>query len=921
MPAGEIVITDDVTVIDDADGIASSGLFPKIKHAVAINEHDATLGLFQSNMGSVLSSMKTDGFEYLFSGARANVGLKSGCYAFEVRVLESPSSPPQQQSVELPRHGLRLGFSRGQSSLILGNSPDNVCFSSDGGFSVNGEWRVVQGAKEAFLGPGDVVTCILNLDRNSPDAYSFSVCVNGDSIDKPLSLPDELRGCGLYPAITLRGAVVEVNFGRDELWQPLPLGCKSVQEALGNHVEETQVKPPQSKTGVCEVVMPVGLPDESLLTWCDAFLEDYPHFVELSDRTILELCLESGLKPVSGMGIMGLSAKDSRLSFGVPGIDNMSVRLLLDFVASRVRRHLLVLDVDANLLYNGRAECLKRFSGKGYKTTAVVILGQPPQSFKEIQEEFTYKRKRRRQGLATGTVKRRKLSWDFEDAINEQAFDLSSVKVSVPRESEGFTELRFLWQDRSDAEKFLRDWAVNHKDIDRVEQITPSAWFNEKLKAWELEREELITRQRQFQDGTAPCKEDKERVKAERDEEQNKQELDREIQELTDVKMEMDDLDFEVKDENKKNNASEVLRKKFLKLESKEAKEEDVVKEEVENMDDDQAQDENVEDEYPEDDNAWQDQLGIWECDNIHDADGSGEPLYGRFALEDWSLLNLRFELLLLLHAFQYDVADSESQGMNETYVHFYYGTYFQQVLEPAYFGCDTLEELVELVQDTVRLNRETRTLEALLPTGVDSSFLVKLTEEARRNRRERLDAGDELARLSFSVRGEEVGKEPSQSQSAPSADTSSKEEKKRSSIDAILESEFGAQLQKPVSVGPVVQTKDTKQASLLGMPAKPPVAKPPGPSLFPRGQSGPAGGQVIGQVRPPAPLTPGTQRLGQAAGAQSYAQRPPTIRPLSGAALDNALRAQATQHRPPAPRPRPIAPLGRGSGWQGWSK
>merc|ERR1712182_185203 len=50
----------------------------------------------------------------------------------------------------------------------------------------------------------------------------------------------------------------------------------------------------------------------------------------------------------------------------------------------------------------------------------------------------------------------------------------------------------------------------------------------------------------------------------------------------------------------------------------------------------------------------------IYACKDINDANGSGEPLFSKFEQEDWALLNLRFEIHLLIHAFKHDVNDDD---------------------------------------------------------------------------------------------------------------------------------------------------------------------------------------------------------------------------------------------------------------------
>ena len=57
----------------------------------------------------------------------------------------------------------------------------------------------------------------------------------------------------MYPAISFRGAVIEINFGSEGLWHPLPPSCHGVQQARVCDVEETKMKPLGASKEACEV--------------------------------------------------------------------------------------------------------------------------------------------------------------------------------------------------------------------------------------------------------------------------------------------------------------------------------------------------------------------------------------------------------------------------------------------------------------------------------------------------------------------------------------------------------------------------------------------------------------------------------------------------------------------------------------------
>merc|ERR1712151_865997 len=66
---------------------------------------------------------------------------------------------------------------------------------------------------------------------------------------------------------------------------------------------------------------------------------------------------------------------------------------------------------------------------------------------------------------------------------------------------------------------------------------------------------------------------------------------------------------------------------------------------------------------------------------------GDGEPLYGNFKFEDWTLLELRVTLHLLVRAFKKDVADPDREQFREGHLQFYYERYFEKPLDIGLFG------------------------------------------------------------------------------------------------------------------------------------------------------------------------------------------------------------------------------------------
>merc|ERR1719512_523021 len=143
------------------------------------------------------------------------------------------------------------------------------------------------------------------------------------------------------------------------------------------------------------------------------------------------------------------------------------------------------------------------------------------------------------------------------------------------------------------------------------------------------------------------------------------------------------------------------------------------------------------------------DDIEVSTVEDVNDI-GSGEPLFSNFAFEDWTMLSARFEFHLLLLSFKKDLNDADRPSFTAKDLPFYYNRYFKKAFNIRTFGMDKVEKLMELMKDTVKINSESSFLEALLGDETPATNFVKLTEEHRRERQRRMDAGDETAELKF---------------------------------------------------------------------------------------------------------------------------------------------------------------------------
>jgi len=713
--------------------------------AVGMDLSTATMNVMLMAGGSVLMTLTDGGLQYLLASVRSNTGIKSGRYLFEMKILES-LNPAEGQGgkarAPAPRQLVRLGLSTQDSSIFLSDGADNVCFDSEGYF-IHEKKRAKVSQK---FGRDQVVGLLLNLDSASPNANTVSLFRDGVRVSEPQALPENLQGKPLFPTITYRNVTVQLNNGPEPL-ADMPFKCRMIQDASASDVELKKV-PTDAKN---QVVFPVGMPDTGVFDWVDGFLAKNPSFTELSDRKILEWASKSGLWRQKGYSWRAANDKPE-MGFGIPFMDDTSVSRLLTAIAPTLKRNYVLMELQGNLVAADRAVGLKRFSK--FETRAEVLVGEPNAEYKALVQDLLLAEKKKkaeaekkkkameserkrlaeeRQKKAEAAKKARlnsqKKDGDKdEDAKEEEpkeeekeetppqeddvlpelteeekkltcrkldATDLLPAELAkhfaafaLPTKDEGFSKVNFVWQDEATSNKLLKDYVHEKKTTQRIEGLKPGEWFDAEWKKWQKTYQDWKRRQ------------------------------------------------MEWKDAGKK---KQIIAKKKEELEKK-AKEDlgdDASKEDVE------AATPKIPDVNAEDIDIWADVKDVLDI-------GSGEPLFFNFTYEDWTLLSTRFELHLLTHAFKKDVNDPERPSFVENHLAFYYNKYFKKAFNVKMFGVNDNAGLVDFIKDTIKIDAKSM-METVLADDTASETFVKQTEEHRRERQRRMDAGDETAQLKFS--------------------------------------------------------------------------------------------------------------------------------------------------------------------------
>merc|ERR1712194_773403 len=314
---------------------------------------DTTLNLLQSSNGNVLMSLTEGGIQHFIAGARSNVGIKSGRYSFEVKVIQMVNTAEGAGSnTGAPKNVIRVGVSTAGSDLILGETEESICFDA-GGNSIFNKTRT-RGSQKIYR--DDTVTVLLNLEKGSPNANTISLFKDGVRACQPVPLPEKLQGKTLFPHVSFKGVSLHVNFAAHQV-APLAFKCRTVGDVSKSDAEVVEETPPEK--GKYTVLFPTSLPDEGSFQWLDLFLEKNKNYVELSDRKILDWAVKSGLRPSKQQGAKASNDKPDA-TYQVKELDDASMRRAVYMVAPMQERNYVVMEVKGNLVKAEREELVKR---------------------------------------------------------------------------------------------------------------------------------------------------------------------------------------------------------------------------------------------------------------------------------------------------------------------------------------------------------------------------------------------------------------------------------------------------------------------------------------------------------------------------------------------------------------------------------
>lgn len=691
--------------------------------AVEISSTESTINVLPVAGGNILMTYSDGGFQYLLAGAKCTAGIKSGRYMFEVQMLEQHNKGPDGgRAQQVPKHVVRIGLAKAGASLLVGDGDaGTLCFDNEGTFIHE---RQRKKAAKMAIQKWQSMALLVNLEEGSENANTVSLFKDGVRISDPQPIPESMRGEALFPAVTYKNVSLQVNFGPVPL-KALPFKCRMVGDAAEEDIELVKSVPVENP----ELVVPVGVPETGFFDVVDSFIAKNPSFVELSDRKIVEWAVKSGLWTPKN----STSLDKPEMKWGIPGMDDSSVRMLLQRVAHTTKRNVLVAELKGNLMQKDRASVLERFAVSGYKKKAVVFVGSPNGEYKEHVKKVLLadkqkkhaeeQRKRkaeaarkkaiedRKAGIKPGEAAEAKEAEPQEDEAMDEPVELteeeqnivhrklttpdvadaivakSYADFSLPTVGEGFDAVEFQWAQEAEATDALKKWIFEKKLTQRVDNIQVGEDFKKAWAEWQTTVKKWRVQWTEFKD---PVK--RKALIAKKEEE----------------------------------------KKKARELKKKEAKE----------------LGEELEEEAEEPKKIDFEEVDVFGVEDVTDV-GNAQPLFAEFAFEDWALLSARFEMHLLTQSFKKDLNDEDRQSFHTKDFTFYFNRYFKKQFNVKSFSCDTIQAFADLIKDTVSI-KESGFVEGKLPEDTGIATFVKLTEEHRRERVRRLDAGDESAELKF---------------------------------------------------------------------------------------------------------------------------------------------------------------------------
>nr|KAG5689769.1 hypothetical protein BaRGS_031170 [Batillaria attramentaria] len=283
-----------------------------------LDRYNCDLNLRIKDEGVKAHPLTVEGFAFMWAGARAMFGVKSGKVAYEVKLLEN-LNVDHLPSDETNPHVLRVGWSVDDSSLQLGEEALSYGYGGTGKASTECQFKDYG---ESFTA-GDVITAYLDLDSD-PVVMSYSK--NGTDLGTCFEVEKEkLEDKALFPHILTKNTEFECNFG-------------------------------------AKIIMMVGLPGAGKTYWAEKHAAGNPDkkYVVLGTNNIIDK-----------MKVMGLPRKKNYSGRWDVLIDKATKCLNRMIEIAARKKHNYILD-QTNVYASARRRKMQPF--EGFQRKAVVVV-------------------------------------------------------------------------------------------------------------------------------------------------------------------------------------------------------------------------------------------------------------------------------------------------------------------------------------------------------------------------------------------------------------------------------------------------------------------------------------------------------------------------------------------------------------------
>ncbi|GAX80589.1 hypothetical protein CEUSTIGMA_g8026.t1 [Chlamydomonas eustigma] len=418
-----------------------------------LNPLDCNLDIDLRDGNLTCSKLSSNGFGYLWAGARGNVGMMEGKAFFSVRVTQALPVNVQSKDDLSTAHIARLGVSRLHTPVgQLGEVEHSWGFGGTGRVATGNTFKAYG---ESF-GPGDVIVCLVDLSPGQPSSISF--IKNGVFLGKAfdISVPaDETQA--YFPHVLIKNSEVALDFSSDPVtttpwsdqlqgyvpWQKLLM--KSAQHVIVPH------KLQEVPFNQCELLMLVGLPGTGKTTWATEYVR----------KNVSKRYMILGTSMVIDQ--MKVPRHNGRFE-GIMAIATEIFKVLLQR-ASQVPRN-FILD-QTNVHSAMRQQKIAPFLRKGFLCKAAVFVVHDPELFQRQNRQFSEQGK----------------------VIPDEAIAEMKEVFTIPSLQEGFSSVELMEQKGSEAARIVEeqrsagrrwlDWHRSHKQQQQQQhagstQLAPS---------------------------------------------------------------------------------------------------------------------------------------------------------------------------------------------------------------------------------------------------------------------------------------------------------------------------------------------------------------------------------------------------------------------------------------------------------------